>query len=125
MIPPGLTEALAWLGLLITGVWTAYRTHRQEIDLSKVKKASQKAASELTPNHGSSVKDALARIEETLREQKIEQAHQSQQLKHQSEMTKGLAHQLGEHIRIANTQLTSQDASINELRSRVGRIEDD
>lgn len=119
----GLAEITAWLGLFITGVWTAYRTHKQEMKIDKAARASEMAAIELTPNHGSSSKDALQRIELSLQEQVLEGRHQSQQIKYQSDMVKSLSHQLGEHIQTTNTQLASHDASINDIRVRINRLE--
>lgn len=112
----GITELLAWAGLFITSIWTAYKTHKQEIANSKTIKANEIVAKELTPNHGSSAKDALTRIEHTLEKQ-------GEEITHHNMLLKTFGHQLGEHITIANTQIQSQDATINELRTRVGKLE--
>lgn len=121
--PQGLFELAAWLGLLITGIWTAYKTHKNELGIGAAVETSRQARDELKNNHGSSKGDAIDRIEKTVtgiaeRMEHVERVldqHQillerhTESLEHEDDSIKSLGHQIGESRAIArstNDQLT-------------------
>lgn len=133
-IPPivtGLAEFIAWLGIGIGMVITAIKTHRAELGIDKVAEtakraaqASEQAATELSPNHGSSSKDSLARIEAKLAHVETEQQRQAVQQEHQAEMIKSIGHQIGEITTNAATARQMINSRLDDHSDRLAGIEE-
>lgn len=126
-LPPtlqGIIELLSWIGIATGLLITAIKTHRAELGIDKVAAdsrraaaASEQAATELRPNHGSSSKDALARIET-----KISQIEAKQD--HQGEMIKSIGHQIGEITTNAATARHLINSRLDDHSSRLATIEE-
>lgn len=78
---------------------------------------SKKAASELSPNHGSSLKDSVSRIENSL-------AQLASMVQAQGSMQRSQGHQIGEIRRDAAQTHELLSDGLREVQRRVNRIED-
>ena len=74
---------------------------------------------EVTNNHGSSMKDSVDRLEDFADRQETTQKIMLAEQKHQREMLKSLAHQLGEHIDTAQSQVAMLNSSLDDVRRRT------
>lgn len=71
------------------------------------------------PNRGSSMKDSADRLENFADRQETTQKIMLAEQKHQREMLKSLAHQLGEHIDTAQSQVTMLNSSLDDVHRRA------
>lgn len=120
---PGLIEFIAWLGIGTGMLVNAIKTHRAELGIGKVidmskraAQASEQAATELQPNHGSSSKDKLNQIVEAIARLEIS-------LGHQEELAKSLGHQVGEINDNATTTHRMIAHQLENLSTRLTTLE--
>ena len=111
--------------------------------LAAFRKAGQAQASsdavhaELKPNHGSSTKDVIGRIEKAMIEQAKEirqiaamqekqaiiQEKQALQQEHCATTLKSMAHNQGEHITTANTTMETVTQQMRDVTARLRKLE--
>lgn len=104
-------QLLLALGSLIAGIGTFVAA------LGAWRK-SKKAADELSPNHGGSLKDSVSRIEATL-------AQLGAMVQHQGQIQRSQGHQIGEIRRDSAHTHDLLTEGLKEAHRRIRRLEDD
>lgn len=93
---------VASIGALIAAINASRKSGSAETKIAKTAKETAQIKAEFMPNHGSSFKDALTRIEKDI---------------------SSLGHQVGEIRRDAATTHDILGNQVNDLARRIGKIE--
>lgn len=90
---------------LAAAVWAAWRSKVKPM-LADTRHAAEKAAEQLAPNHGSSARDALARIEAVV-----------------DRLDRGMSRQLGEIRADLSHHIVNSDRLHHDVGRRLNRLE--